>query len=50
MFSKQSQGLKKRRVVCALSLAAPPILTTLQLVVPGPAQCVGVLPFCRSMS
>ena len=34
MFSKQSQGLKKRRVVCALSLAAPPILTTLQLVVP----------------
>ena len=43
MFSKQSQGLKKRRVVCALSLAAPPLLTTLQLVVPRLGACV----FCR---
>ena len=38
MFSKQSQGLKKRRVVFALSLAAPPpsslCLPTLQLMLP----------------
>ena len=38
MFSKQSQGLKKRGVVCALSLAAPTpssvCLPTLQLVLP----------------
>ena len=50
MFSKQSQGLKKRRVVCALSLAAPPLLTTLQLVVPrlgaeGLCGSFAVLPF-----
>ena len=43
MFSKQSQGLKKRRVVCGLSLADPPpssvCLPTLQLVLPQRGLC-----------